>query len=526
MKRLELALASATALSLVVCPPVFADDDVDDYMPITDCGTVITEPGHYRLMNDLVGCDVPDPLGKPIEYGVGIAASGVVLNLDGHTISCLQGDQQGSFLFNFGVFSEPLLSGIRIKDGTVTNCDLGVNLNQSYGSTIMDMVLKANGTGVEVLAGADNQIKKNTVLGSWGSGVVATSFIGNPFFGGVYVGPGTGHKIHKNLTLFNWQAGIDANGTEDTVISCNRTEKNFDGVILFNSGSGNEIRKNVADDNGSTGIAMFGFDFPGFLVSPTPEGNTISKNAARGNPDFDLGEVTLGFGGGAIGTECLNAWTRNAYELGVAVDGCIAPSVRVKDDDSCTPSMKSFDYGDDENRLNDPSFELRLAPDEGGWIMFGASWFSFDQARSGHQSMFNGADGGGAGSFQEFPAEPGSQWQLTGYGLTPVALVGQPAFGLVQFSFFDEFNNDLGTVETAGAPFPALTSNPVDAWTPVNEWIFLDTGIGTAPVGTVKIVAFTLYIDFSGQGFQGVYFDDLKLCELDDEGECKENDDD
>ncbi len=130
---------------------------------------------------------------------------------------------------------------------------------------------------------------------------------------------------------------------------------------------------------------------------------------------------------------------------------------------------------------------------------------------------------------QEFPAEAGSLWRLTGYGLTATRLPDGPVFGIVQFSFFDEFGGDIGTVETAGWMFPALTSNQINAGSMIDRWIFLDTGIGTAPEGTATIRAFTLYVDFAEFPGTGVYFDDLKLCELAEDGdalECKELGDD
>ena len=113
-------------------------------------------------------------------------------------------------------------------------------------------------------------------------------------------------------------------------------------------------------------------------------------------------------------------------------------------------------------------------------------------------------------TFQQFPAAPGSQWQMTGYGLTPSPLLGAPAFGIIQVSFFDIFGNDLGTVETAGTGTRAKISNPVDGSATPGQWIFLDTGIATAPAGTAYIQAFTVYVDFSGN-IQGVYFDDTNL---------------
>lgn len=192
---------------------------------------------------------------------------------------------------------------------------------------------------------------------------------------------------------------------------------------------------------------------------------------------------------------------------------------------------------DDNNLLRDAGFELKLPPDQAGWIPFDESMFSADEARSGGQSMFNWGFsrsvpyppyfvGTVSGSFQEFPAGPGSRWRLTGYGVTPTTLKGAPAFGIVQVSFFDALGNDLGTVETAGSNTPlARTSNKVSSQTPAGEWIFLDTGIATAPAGTATIQAFTLYVDFSGSDTsQGVYFDDLSLCALKDDNDdsaCK-----
>ncbi len=183
---------------------------------------------------------------------------------------------------------------------------------------------------------------------------------------------------------------------------------------------------------------------------------------------------------------------------------------------------------EDHNLLEDAGFELKLPSDEGGWTLFQSSLFSDDQARTGTQSMFNAGlsktvayhpyfIGVDSGSFQEFPAEAGSRWRLTGYGLAATKLQGTPAFGIIQVSFFDADGKDLGTVETTGATAPAKTSEEVNNQTPAGEWVFLDTGIATAPPGTARIHAFTLYVDYSGSNTtQGVYFDDLTLCALDE----------
>ncbi len=199
-------------------------------------------------------------------------------------------------------------------------------------------------------------------------------------------------------------------------------------------------------------------------------------------------------------------------------------------------ALASAPLADEHNLLMDASFEDEPAADEGGWTLFDESVFSSEQARTGSQSMYNGGlsqtvayppyfVGMVSGSFQEFAAEAGSQWQLTGYGLVPTALDGTPAFGIVQLSFFDADGKDLGTVETAGSTTTkAKTSNEVNNQTPVDEWTFLDTGAATAPEGTATVQAFTLYVDFSGSNkSQGVYFDDLTLCEVDGDSGCADD---
>ena len=192
--------------------------------------------------------------------------------------------------------------------------------------------------------------------------------------------------------------------------------------------------------------------------------------------------------------------------------------------------VPTFALGENVDQLKDAGFELQTAADEGGWRLFEISLFSRNYARSGIHSMFNGGFsrtvpyqatfvGNASGAYQEFPATAGSRWKLTGYALTPASLEGTTAFGVLQVSFFDANGKDLGTIETAGGSTKAKTSEQVNKDSPVGEWISLDTGIATAPEGTAAIHAFTLFVDFSGSDrTQGVYFDDLSLCALSEDG--------
>jgi hypothetical protein len=175
-------------------------------------------------------------------------------------------------------------------------------------------------------------------------------------------------------------------------------------------------------------------------------------------------------------------------------------------------------------RLRDAGFEKQLPSEKGGWDLFGGT-FTTDQARCGDWSMYNATGSGVVGSVQRLAALPGSQWGLTGYGLVSDPLTGDPAFGVIQVTFFDADGNDLGTVETAGTGVPAKTSGRIDSSTSAGTWTFLDTGRVTAPADAAFIEAFTLYVDFTGTT-QGVYFDDLRLTAFKTDDDDDSSDDD
>ena len=96
---------------------------------------------------------------------------------------------------------------------------------------------------------------------------------------------------------------------------------------------------------------------------------------------------------------------------------------------------------DGHNLLKDPGFEEQLSEEDGGWRDFKESRVSKGKARSGDRAMFNwgysrtvpyppGFVGTVSGSYQEFPAEAGAKFQLTGYGLAAAKLEGA-AFGIL-----------------------------------------------------------------------------------------------
>jgi len=168
------------------------------------------------------------------------------------------------------------------------------------------------------------------------------------------------------------------------------------------------------------------------------------------------------------------------------------------------------------NVLIDPGFEAQaVSPTNngvGGWSSLPGAAFSTDVARSGTRSMKIVTANNHSGSFQTFPAFFGDQYRLTGWALTPTTLQGNPAFGVLQVTYFsglDGTGTNLGTGETPGT---AKSSNPINASTASNTWTFLDLGVASAPPGTRSVQASILFTDLNGPvNGEGVYFDDLDL---------------
>ena len=84
--------------------------------PVAECETIITEPGKYFLVNDLVGCE---------SVGVEIESSNVTLDLKGHAISCADNDLRSGGVMAWGEPGAPVRN-VKITNGQVTGCADGI----------------------------------------------------------------------------------------------------------------------------------------------------------------------------------------------------------------------------------------------------------------------------------------------------------------------------------------------------------------------------------------------------------------
>jgi hypothetical protein len=169
------------------------------------------------------------------------------------------------------------------------------------------------------------------------------------------------------------------------------------------------------------------------------------------------------------------------------------------------------------NILVDPGAEQGIStanPPTGygqGWAFFNGAGFSTAFSLSGTQSLALVTQNNVPGAFQQFAANPGEAWTMTGFGMTPTALNGAPGFGILQITFFSGPNgtgSNLGTVETA--PGTAKASAQINNTTTPGVWTPLSV-TGHAPATTQSMQAFALVVDFGSSGPEGVYFDDMTL---------------
>jgi hypothetical protein len=309
---------------------------------ITVCNTYITEPGNYRLVNDLVDCISDEEAG--LSNGINILVSDVTLDLGGHTIQCdattspdlVAGVMVGWWLNP--VVTAPL-ENVRVHNGTIMGCHDGVLLSKTIGARVTRMAFQYNRDGAISLWNPDG--------GTHGSLIKNNRFMENG--SAIRSWFGDENTYSHNVMSFG-DAGIDLQDETDSIIKCNTvTEMGF-GVALGPYSSGNEIRGNVVYDNWVSGIFMYGLEGMDWVddewqywFQPVPTGNLIRNNIALGNSEridgFDLLETVFSFiiGGWPLppGDTCQNTWMNNQFDVELAPPGCIGPPVVLDVEEVC-----------------------------------------------------------------------------------------------------------------------------------------------------------------------------------------------
>jgi parallel beta-helix repeat protein len=290
---------------------------------VTECGTILTEPGNYKLVNDLLDC--------PGEEGVAIFGSDITLNLKDHVISCADNDVWSTGVFVLGA------RNVTVKNGHVANCVDGIVLMFVEDSKIMNISSTGNhmwegayGTGITLYLSSNNVIMKNHTFSNESDGIGSWESSGNLFKHNTSTDNGNGF----------FGAGISLTFEHNSKIMCNRTHRNADGIMMLEGSSGNLLRGNLVTGNQNSGIGMLGYFWNEEYVA-MPSGNTVRSNIVADNPGVDLFEAYWDFGDNLLLNPdgiCRNTWEKNQFqtELGPGgPPGCFGIPVELNEKDVC-----------------------------------------------------------------------------------------------------------------------------------------------------------------------------------------------
>jgi parallel beta-helix repeat protein len=323
---------------------------------VTECGTFLTEPGNYKLANDLLGCS---------DGGVWIAGSDITLNLKGHKISCA--NEIGEYSLAGIIVSPPgdpnpedddwgdvTFSNVTIKNGTVSNCHDGIVLVLTEDSKVMHITSTGNrrweyapgqfqyGTGITLWFSRNNVIMHNHTYGNAATGIGSWESSGNLFKHNTSTDNGYGSAGGEG-------SGIALDNEQNSRVMCNRVHGNADGILLFPGSSGNLLRGNLVTDNFG-GILMLGLAWDGYLWQETPAGNTVRSNIVENNGRFDFYEFYFD-----VVTEdllvhpenlCMNTWENNQFQTEFGPTGCFGIPVELDEKDVC--ALDDDDHDDDD----------------------------------------------------------------------------------------------------------------------------------------------------------------------------------
>ncbi len=185
---------------------------------ITTC-TTISEPGTYVLTKDIENGGGDGGFTYISETCIEIAASNVVLDLQGHTID------------GFGI-SDTTAVGTReggeyhdvtIKNAHITDWNRGVYVGNTDGATVRNVNASANGFGVFVENARDTTVRGSTLNHNF-VGIYHTNTRGNDFEGNTIQNNHVAGVVwEKPSETGSGDGNASANATETTTSAANAT---------------------------------------------------------------------------------------------------------------------------------------------------------------------------------------------------------------------------------------------------------------------------------------------------------------
>jgi parallel beta-helix repeat protein len=235
--------------------------------------------------------------------GLIVGASGITINLNGHTIDGDDGPDLGIQTAGF--------DNVKIMNGRITDFDNGVSIDpgsnqaqltgleirSSFAGVVAtdsntltisgNRILSNNNLGILISTSNDSTIQDNRVVGTTAdaillSGVTASDVIGNIVTlnghnGIQLLGPSTGNTVTQNVIARSGNFGIvlEGDSVDGNTISVNRSIGSVEAGIGLSDGDNNVLEGNVLSHNGAFGVR----------VADAANNNLVKRNQVAGNGD-------------------------------------------------------------------------------------------------------------------------------------------------------------------------------------------------------------------------------------------------
>ncbi|MDQ4142224.1 MAG: right-handed parallel beta-helix repeat-containing protein, partial [Actinomycetota bacterium] len=196
----------------------------------------------------------------PTGHGLVVVGSNIVLDLNGFQVKGLNSVAEETV----GVLLRGV-TGVTVKNGTVSGFDAGVVNGRGSGNTVEGLTLRENignhsncgfGDGLATFNSSYNVIRNNTIERN------------GPFSGISVVGPSTGNAVRDNRVGDNSLLGV-----------CGRPDQDIGIRIEGPGATGNTVSGNVVERNGIAGIALHST----LKADPPNLNNTVADNRAAEN---------------------------------------------------------------------------------------------------------------------------------------------------------------------------------------------------------------------------------------------------
>lgn len=190
-------------------------------------GFTISTPGKYCLAENVIHTSA--------SAAITIAADNVTIDLDAHTID-------GTSTATNGIVTTGTRENIIIKNGSITSCEMGVNIDSTSQVCISDLIVKQSSNDAIEISNSNNIVIKNCFIANTATSAIVISLSNNCTIKNCIV---------QNNTGIGFAIG---NSTNTAIINCKAIENGSTGFLISGTSDNITICQCIALSNGNNGF--------------------------------------------------------------------------------------------------------------------------------------------------------------------------------------------------------------------------------------------------------------------------------